>query len=273
MSRLFRTAQKLHRVLRAFPGLRQRIDSVCVEYHEIQENFNYDLNSNGERWLLEKLASRSLLKNVFDVGANRGDWTKLVLAANPAATMHCFEICQPTFQKLTASLAAADKTNVFLNPYGLSESPGKIKIKYCPTGDGGTTMFDLVLPLDFEIMEAKVDSGKNYCVQHGVKKIDCLKIDVEGAGHLVLRGFEDMLNPADVPVVQFEYNIINILTKFLLRDYYAFFESRGYKVGKLFPESVRFREYRFLDEDFRGPNYVAASPQIAPLLTTKRKTE
>jgi hypothetical protein len=70
-------------------------------------------------------------------------------------------------------------------------------------------------------------------------------------------------------VVQFEYGLKNIVTKFLLRDFYAYFEARGYKVGKLFPTSVRFREYRFEDEDFLGPNYVAACPELVGLLGQK----
>ena len=60
--------------------------------------------------------------------------------------------------------------------------------------------------------------------------------------------------------------MVNIETKFLLKDSYSLLESRGYKVGKLFPNYVRFREYRFEDEDFRGPNYVAASTQVAALI-------
>jgi hypothetical protein len=70
-----------------------------------------------------------------------------------------------------------------------------------------------------------------------------------------------------VSVVQFEYGWGNIVTKFLLRDYYSYLEQRGYRIGKLFPESVRFREYRFQDEDFIGPNYVAASSEMAALLS------
>ncbi len=267
MPRIFNVARRLDSILHRFPKLRKKVDSVCVEYHQIRENFNYNIESNGERWLLQTLASKNMLETAFDVGANHGDWAALVLAANPAAAVHCFEICPPTFQKVAARLAG--KKNIFLNSFGLSETAGEVEIKYCPDGDGGTTMFDVTLPLNTSIIKAKVASGKDYCAGHGIKKIDCLKIDVEGAEHLVLQGFGDMLNPATIPVVQFEYGMVNIITKFLLKDFYALFESHGYKVGKLFPDFVRFREYRFEDEDFRGPNYVAASPQMAALLEIK----
>jgi len=265
MSRIFNTARRVHSFLGCFPKLREKADAICVEYHQLHENFNYDFDTNGESWLLQTLARQGCLGTVFDVGANHGDWAARVLEANPNASVHCFEICPPTFQKLSKHLSAS-KGKIILNPFGLSDAPGEIKIKYCPDGDGITTMFDVVLPGNVEAVNAKVASGKDYCAEQGIKSIDLLKMDVEGAEHLVLKGFGDLLVPDNVPVVQFEYGMLNILTKFLLRDFYQFFEGRGYKVGKLFPRFVRFREYRFQDEDFRGPNYIAASPRITDLL-------
>lgn len=269
MRRFFYTAKRLDAMLRAFPKLRRKLDAICVEYHQIQENFsNYDPRSNGERWLLQSLARQNRLKTVFDVGANHGDWAALVLEANPAARIHCFEICPPTFQKLSARFAgqAASPGQIFLNPFGLSDAEGEIKIQYCPDEDGQTTIFEVLHPQKVEILSAKVVPGRTYCASHGIQAIDVLKLDVEGAEHLVLRGFGDWLTPDTVPVVQFEYGLVNITTKFLLKDFYSYFESRGYRVGKLFPASVRFREYAFTDEDFFGPNYVAASPRAAELL-------
>lgn len=257
-------------MLRAFPRLRRKVDAICVEYHQIQENFsNYDPHSNGERWLLQALARQNRLKTVFDVGANHGDWAALALAANPNAVIHCFEICPPTFQKLAAHFSGArgNTGQVCLNPFGLSETENEIEIKYCPDGDGMTTMFEVLHPQKVETVHARVVRGKDYCASHGITSMDFLKMDVEGAEHLVLRGFDDLLTPDTVSVVQFEYGLVNITTKFLLKDFYSYFESRGYRVGKLFPSSVRFRGYSCQDEDFLGPNYVAASPQVAGLLS------
>ena len=186
MPRFFKIAERIDSILSAFPNLRRKIDSACVEFHLLQENFNYDIDTNGERWLVQTLAGRGLLKTVFDVGANHGDWTSEVLQASPAASIHCFEISPPTFKILSTCLSGRNR-NVFLNPFGLSDSPGEIKIQYCPEGDGGTTMFDTVLKLRTETISARVECGKSYCVEHGIKRMDCLKLDVEGAEHLVLR--------------------------------------------------------------------------------------
>jgi len=268
MRPIFKTAQRLDAILRCVPKLRSKVDSICVGYHQIQENFNYDAGTNGERWLLQTLAGQNRLATAFDVGANHGDWAELVLAANPGAAVHCFEICPPTFKKVSTRLAG--KSRVRLNDFGLSDAPGEIKLKYCPDGDGATTMFDVVMPMQVQTINARVARGQDYCTGLGLNKIDCLKLDVEGAEHLVLHGFGDLLQPDSIPVIQFEYGTVNIVTKFLLKDFYALFESRGYRVGKLFPDHVRFREYRFEDEDFRGPNYIAASPRVVPLLAGRK---
>ncbi len=268
MPRHSNTAKRIDFLLRAFPRLRKKIEQVGERYYRLRENWDYDIDYNGERWLVQTLASQKLLKDVFDVGANRGDWAAAVLEANPAARIHCFEICTPMFQKLAARFSG-DKwktENIFLNPFGLSDSASEIRIKYYPDGDGGGTMYEVAAGQKAEVINAKVERGEEYCLNHSITSIDFIKMDVEGAEHLVLRGFGDMVVPARIPIVQFEYGMGNIVTKFLLRDFYEYFESRGYKVGKLFPQSVRFREYFLQDENFLGPNYVAVSPQFVELL-------
>ena len=79
MPRFFNLARRADSILSRLPKLRGKIDSVCVEYHQIQENCNYDIDANGERWLLQTLAGKNWLKTIFDVGANHGDWAAEVL--------------------------------------------------------------------------------------------------------------------------------------------------------------------------------------------------
>ena len=252
------------RRLQKHPRLSQGLDSLCVAIHQVHTNFNYDHETNGERWLLEKLTRNNVLRTAFDVGANQGDWTGLLLRLNPSARVHCFEISPPTFEKLRTRVGAVP--NVTLNPVGLSDGPGEVNLAYSSDADGLSSIVEIVCPANSQSIKAQVTTGQLYCSQHRVTQIDMLKIDVEGAEHLVLKGFGDLLRPNLISVVQFEYGMVNIASRFLLRDFYELFTGRGYRVGKLYPDFVRFRPYRFEDEDFRGPNFVAASPAIATLL-------
>ena len=59
---------------------------------------------------------------------------------------------------------------------------------------------------------------------------------------------------------------INISTKKLLLDFYNYFESKGYIVGKIFPKCVEFRKYEFKYEDFLGPNFIAVKKTETDLI-------
>jgi len=244
--------------------LAKHADYFSVVFHRAYENHNYNHHSNGELWLLSKLASANLLDVVFDVGANRGDWTECVLKANPASQVHCFEICPPTFEKLRLRLGG--RTNILLNNFGLSNIPGETEIHYSSEHDGLTSTFSLDTIPDAQALSVRIDRGDKYCQRSAVKAIGMLKIDVEGAEPNVLAGFGDLIHPDAIPIVQFEYGRVNIESKYLLRDFYHYFHERGYLVGKLFPDGLRIREYSSWDEDFLGPNYVAVRSDLSAFL-------
>jgi len=268
MPRHYNTARRIDFILKAFPKLRRKLEYIGRKYHEIQENWDYDCDYNGERWLVRTLAAARKLESVFDVGANHGDWTAMVLEENPGAVVHCFEISPATFQKIARRAEAEgwQPPRAFLNAFGLSNENTETKIKYFPDGDSISTLVEVMSAHKYELVGAQVMRGKDYCARQAIPGIDLLKLDVEGAEHLVLEGFEDLIQPATIPVVQFEYGRACILTKYLLKDYYDFFTKRGYRIGKLFPSSVRFRDYQLEDENFLGPNYIAANPQLAGIL-------
>src|ERR1700743_2327954 len=68
-------------------------------YVRSYKNLNYDMSSNGELHVLDCL-SRHHLRTIFDVGANRGDYTPSCLPRLPEATIHACEIIPATFRKL-----------------------------------------------------------------------------------------------------------------------------------------------------------------------------
>ncbi|MFZ1807629.1 MAG: FkbM family methyltransferase [Cyclobacteriaceae bacterium] len=97
----------------------------------------------------------------------------------------------------------------------------------------------------------------DFIMEHGIGKIDFLKLDVEGTEMNAVIGLKKSLEQRKIRMVQFEYGTINIVTRMLLIDFYTFFKQHGYIVGKLYPQSVDFREYKFKHEDFIGPNFIA----------------
>jgi len=234
------------------------------------KNFNYDMRTNGEHNLL-KSASRLTVSTVFDVGANCGEWSDAALAAFPAATVYAFEIIPQTFVKLQVAMASSAR--IRLVNKGLSDTTGTVIVNYSPDHDVASSMIPVKQIHDFRWIDvpAETITGDDYCRAQGIKHIDILKIDVEGAEPLVLRGFSGMLSDKAIDLIQFEYGMANIYSRYLLLDFYDMFERYGYCVGKLMPRGVRFKKYHPTDEDFVGPNYVAVNSNCEDIASTVRE--
>jgi FkbM family methyltransferase len=144
------------------------------------------------------------------------------------------------------------------NPFGLSDQAGVVEV-HVGQNDTVSSMLDLgsIRRGEQRLVSCPVRRGDEYCREHGINVIDILKIDVEGAEHLVLNGFGDLWDQGKIGLVQFEYGIANIYSRYLLIDFWKEFERRGYRIGKLMRNRIEFSEYSPIYEDFRGPNYVA----------------
>src|SRR5262245_9306748 len=98
---------------------------LARRYSLLYENFNYNARTNGEYWLVSRLTQFDL-QTIFDVGANRGDWSEHCAKLFPAARIHSFEIVPDTAEKLEARTDGT--SNVIVNRFGLSDSSGNVSI-------------------------------------------------------------------------------------------------------------------------------------------------
>jgi FkbM family methyltransferase len=224
---------------------------------------SYEFDRNGEAFVL-RAWSGFPLKCIFDVGANVGDWALLARSFFPAAAIHCFEIMGVTAEQLRRRTAGM--ADVTVNEFGLLDREGEIELRYFPSVSSITTITPY--PHEYEHVPAKGRAvpGDAYIEAHGIERIDLLKLDVEGAENLVLKGLDKTISAGRIDAVQFEYGKVCILTKFLLRDFCEYFAARGYRVGKIYPDQVVFRDYDFTHEDFRGSNYLAVRRQRQDLI-------
>jgi FkbM family methyltransferase len=236
-NRVFRTTAKLFR-----------------QYLRWFENANYKPARNGERWLLAALSGERI-RIVVDVGANVGTWSLMAAKAIPDSTIYALEVVPDTAAALQARVGNHDRIKCF--NLGLAAHTGTLSLRYHSAASTHATFTDYPHKWTGERIECPVMRGDEFFAQEGIAEVDFLKLDVEGAEHLVLQGLEDRLREQRVRFVQFEYGRVNILTHFLLRDFYELFATYGYVVGKIYPDYVDFRDYDLSDEDFLGPNYLA----------------
>jgi FkbM family methyltransferase len=227
---------------------------LCRQYLKWFGNASYKPARNGERWLLETLRGESI-RTVLDVGANVGTWSLMAADLLPQATIYALEVVPDTAAALRARVALEPRIRCF--NLGLAAHTGTLSLRYHETASTHATFTDYPHSWTGEQIECPVMRGDDFLAREGIRDVDFLKLDVEGAEHLVLQGFEDSLRERRIRFVQFEYGRVNIITHFLLRDFYQLFATYGYVVGKIYPDYVDFRDYDLSDEDFLGPNYLA----------------
>jgi FkbM family methyltransferase len=149
---------------------------------------------------------------VFDAGANVGELTLLFSKFVGEGRVHAFEASADAFARLNSVCHAAGRCNVVLNHLALSDREGTARLHVY--GGKHLSWSSLAArplenygidakPLATETVAATTVDG--YCEQHGVARIDLLKIDVEGAEYQVLLGARRMLRQKLVGCVAFEF--------------------------------------------------------------------
>jgi FkbM family methyltransferase len=142
---------------------------------------------------------------VFDIGANIGTWSLILSEAVGAnGRIFAYEPTLSTYDALVNNVALNSKSNVFAFRYALSNNDQQIRIYHDVDSSrnslGQTRNHDLG---DYEEVPARtLDSLAKELL---IERLDFIKIDVEGAEPLVLKGASTTLNRFK-PAILFEVN-------------------------------------------------------------------
>lgn len=242
-----------------------RIYKFASRYVAAYEGHSHDIAVNGERELLRRLAGAAP-RMVFDVGANVGDWSRAVLAELPSvARIHAFE---PT--RAFDDVANVGDARVTAHNVALMDYDGDVSLQGHPTDTRLTgSVGDVICAMHGPSVEivAKACRGDAMMSALGVDHIDLLKIDTEGGEPRVLAGFGERLF-ADVDVIQFEYSMASVFTKFGLLDFYKLLGD-AFDLGPVTARGVEFRPFHPSHETYRQPNFAAVTkrrPDIRAML-------
>lgn len=233
-------------------------------FNYLENNGNADFYTNGENSFLknfvESFSEKSL--TVFDVGANRGEWTKMFLGRiSPSLNydFHLFEPSLPCVNELKEKFSGNRRMNVV--HAGISDVAEKRDIFYDEEKSGLASLYQrnlahygLQLSRREQISLIRAD---DYIAQKGIPHIHFLKVDTEGHELSVFRGFGTYLSPDFIDVVQFEYGGANLDSRTSLLDLYELLQKKGFVLCKIMKNRIEERSYSPSMENFVYANYLA----------------
>lgn len=226
-----------------------------------------DVTSSGESVLVQKLRQRYRERDarlcVFDVGANKGQFLRLMQTGLPGIPVifHVFEPAKVAFQVLQKNIQ--NLPHIYLNNIGLGKTSGQAELYYNKPGSGLASLSKRRLEhldIHFDLVETiQMTTLDEYCAQHAVKQIDLLKLDVEGYEFAVLQGGAETFRAGKVWALTFEFGGSNIDSRTYFQDFWYLLHDYGMKSffritpsGYLSP----IREYCEIHEQFRTTNYL-----------------
>jgi FkbM family methyltransferase len=255
-------------------------ESILVKAYKRIGILNYENEEvSGDAFLLSKILPALVTKPrpvVFDVGANAGDYTNALLNSLSKAKIHAFEPSSETYAVLTNRVRHEDGICVMK---GMSGQSGKAEFFDYP--DSASQHASLHREVLSELhhanrvrkFEAELTTLDEYCAEQNLRSIEFIKIDTEGHELAVLQGGKQMIETGGLPIIQFEFNEMNVISKSSLRDFYKLLES--YDFYRLMPAGLlRLGAYSSRNEIYAFQNILAVradsySPEIiAPFVVS-----
>ncbi len=138
---------------------------------------------------------------VFDVGANIG--TVANWFSERASVVHAFEPHPDNLEFIKRQNELRRTKNIILHPFALGKEVATMQL-HVKGFHGHHSLGDAANSPTVGKLDVEVKTIDGFCGEHGITRIDFLKIDVEGFEKDVLVGASKMLDSQDIGVVLFE---------------------------------------------------------------------
>ena len=199
---------------------------------------------------------------LFDIGANKGDWTnEVVKFFKPSIKVYQFEPSPANIEILNASRG-------IVVPYAVSDKKGVATLHFDHAGSGGASLYDRKLEYSGQRMEKSIEVETimidDFIAENKITRLDFMKMDIEGNELFALKGAIGSLRSGIIRSLSFEFGGCNIDSRTFLRDFWYLLSPLGYLFYRITPSGgvVPMRNYNEKMESFRIGNYIASLEKI-----------
>lgn len=203
---------------------------------------------------------KSEINLAIDIGGNVGAYAAELRRKNKNTEIHVFEPSSTNVRLMEESFKGDDLLKIV--QLAVSDKSGEATLFSDKQGSGLGSLtkrkldhFFISLDVTEKIKTIRFEDYWATCLNS--RKIDLVKIDIEGHELFALQGFGDALKVTNV--IQFEFGGSNIDTRTYFQDFWYFFADHGFDIYRITPLcAVRISNYSERDEFFAAPtNYIA----------------
>lgn len=140
----------------------------------------------------------------LDVGANFG-WYSTLLAKLNVRQVYAFEPVPPIFQDLTKNYELCEKPkNLSLHNLALGDEEKKIELHIFENEPNGHASISTMGKKNYSAYEARMTTFNNFKKENGLGEINFLKVDIEGAELMFLKGATELFAQKTPPMIVME---------------------------------------------------------------------
>ena len=185
------------------------------------------------------------IRNVFDVGAHKGEFIKIVKKLKNIEKIYSFEPQKKIYQKLNI-FSIENKIFCFNFALGNNNEIRNLKINKKTSTSTFSDINNLSLwykiksfilrgsPKSSFIDEEKVNVMKldDFCDDYKISNIDLLKIDTEGHEKQVLEGALNLIKEKKIKYILLEFHLSNMYSNYSVNDLENFLNNYNFKLLK-----------------------------------------